>query len=146
MELNKGNRVVNAGEKLAKHFEITGTVRGGEPLKIRTERNSPLRECERKARQRGAHESGERQSVKFHRRWSSLVTVIPRDETLIGNYAEQLEFHGIQVSEPFRFPSTRGRSRGILPIAFASLRCRRNLPAALSIPSVVGSEIPPSKN
>lgn len=121
VELYKGNRVVNAGEKLAKHFEITGTVRGGEPLRIRTERNSPLRECERKARQGGAHESGERQSAKFHRRWRSLVTVIPRDETLIENYAEQFEFHGIQVSEPLRFPLRSAVAcdlpRGILPRA-----------------------------
>lgn len=106
VELNKGNRVVNAGEKLAKHFEITGAVRGGEPLRIRTERNSPLRECERRRGKHGSARDREpaRGSRRNSRGWRSLVTVIPRDETLIGNYAEQFQFHGIRASEPLRFP------------------------------------------
>jgi len=73
-----------------------------------------------------------------HRGWRSLVTVIPQDETLIGNYAEQFEFHGIRTAS---IPAlTRGRLRSSAisssfePIVFASLR--HNLPAALSISSV----------
>lgn len=53
----------------------------------------------------------------------SLVTVIPRDGTLIGNYAEQFEFHGsrgisasIPSSTPLRPPLTCDRLCSCSPL------------------------------
>lgn len=87
MSPNKGNRVVNAGEKLAMHFEIASAKRRrsrgrwafkdsrGTEFSFKRMRSTP-----RKARQLVApRRSRERQSAKFHGGCKNLVTVIPRD-------------------------------------------------------------------
>lgn len=97
------------------HFEITNSNGAAPRLERRRAFKdwrgtefSPLRECDRrrarKARrrsrkaQRGRGAVGRRDSSsggqEAGREGRALVTVIPRDGTLIGNYAEQFEFHG----------------------------------------------------
>lgn len=70
-----------------------------------------MRSTPRKARQLVApRRSRERQSAKFHAECKSLVTVIPRDETLIGNYAEQFANPTIRIASIPGFERRPGSS------------------------------------
>lgn len=89
----------------------------------------------RKARQLVAsRRSWEKQSAKFHGECKSLVTVIPRDGTLIGNYAEQFADPG--AFEPLRFPASRDGPTSLIAFAPLPRRHRHNLSFAISIPFV----------